>query len=109
MTSAADIEVPSKFPAQRPDQSDDNHLIEDMRALREACGPTANKNDQASVVIQALIEQGYNTKSRVIGAMMRVDFDRGHAASVLEHGAGSDPKRYRWWCDPSKIYRLHNA
>lgn len=97
MTSAADIVVPGKPLAKS--------LIEQLRELASACGP--NKHDQVITLITTLIEQRFDTKRRIISMLMKLDYDRGHIARLLNEQTGVDPSRCRWQVDAEGIYSLH--
>ena len=81
-------------------------LFDRLRGLIQACGPEANKHDQAIAVIAACIDEGLNTRPRIVGAMKHLGFSTAHAAMILNEATGSDPSRYRWQRDSSGRYSL---
>jgi hypothetical protein len=82
-------------------------LIDDIRELVEACGPTVNKNDKAIVAIELCISEGVDTERHIVSCLMQAGFDNGHAGSVLNKNCGRSP-RYLWWLGADSRYRLHH-
>jgi hypothetical protein len=64
--------------------TDTDELSERLRDLRDACG--ANKHDQVTILIQALLDEDIDTRNRIIGALKRLDFTAGHVARMLDEG-----------------------
>ncbi|MCB4862723.1 hypothetical protein K7W03_24355 [Sphingobium sp. PNB] len=96
MTTAIDPPVP------------DAELFDRLRGLIQACGTEANKHDQAIAVIAACIDEGLNTRPRIVGAMRHLGFSAAHAAMMLNEATGCDPSRYRWQRDSTGRYSLLN-
>ena len=74
----------------------DATLFDRLRGLIQACGPEANKHDQAIAVIAACIDEGVNTRPRIVGVMKHLGFSTAHAARMLNESTGCHPSRYRW-------------
>ena len=74
-------------------------LFRRLRRLKEACG--RNKHDQATVLIDALIDEGIDTQPRIVGAMRRLDFLDSHTVLILAEGRISK----RWERDAEGRYR----
>ena len=81
------------------DQADNAAMFRGLRELMHACG--TNKHDKVDILITALIDKGINTGPRIIGAAIRLDFDRAHVAILLKGGIG-----LRWTRDSDGVY--HN-
>ncbi len=81
-------------------------FLDGLRDLQRDCGP--NCNDQAVALITACIEEGWNTRARIVGALKALGFDYRHAAIMLKDNAGPDPVRHRWQCGETGVYRLHD-
>ncbi len=77
-----------------------------LRLLQQACGP--NKHHQAIALITACIEEGWNTRARIVGALSQLGFDERHAAMTVIKNAGPNPVRHHWQPDEKGVYRLHD-
>lgn len=86
----------------------DAALFDRLRGLIQACGPEANKHDQAIAVIAACIDEGLNTRPRIVGAMKHLGFSTAHAAMMLTEATGCNPERHRWRADEGGRYSLLN-
>jgi hypothetical protein len=73
------------------------------------CGPTLTKHDQALVAIKACIDEGVNTKARIISVLSRVGFNAGHVANVLNPRKSPFATADHWRLEPSGRYVLHVA
>lgn len=101
MTCDNDIAITLPIPDILPDDVPDtalNAIFRDLRILKRVSGP--NKNDEADVLISALIDRGINTGPRIIGAAKRLDLDGRHAGIRLREGIG-----HRWSRDKDGTYR----
>ena len=81
-------------------------MFDRLRELDYACGPDANKHDRATALIAACIAEGVNTKSRIIGVLATLGFNRGHIAKWLGMHTGSNPVRHWWKRDEAETYHL---
>jgi hypothetical protein len=70
-----------------------------------ACFP--NRNEQATVMIGACIEEGMDETRRLLPAMAKLGFNRQHAAIILKRYEGTDPHTHLWTRDASGHYSLH--
>ncbi|MEP9403435.1 hypothetical protein [Sphingomonas sp. VNH70] len=83
----------------RPPVKETTELFRRLRWLKKASG--GNKHDQATVLIEALIGEGIDTRRRIIGAMRRLDFSASHAVQTLAEGLLAR----RWALDAEGRYR----
>ena len=74
--------------------------------LKAACGPTANKHDIAIVLIEACIDNGWDTRSQIVGALREQGLNYRHVNITLNKGTGTHPKGFRWYLDTHGRYRL---
>ncbi len=65
-------------------------LFRALRELKRACGK--NKHDQITTLIDALLDEGIDTKPRIIGALQKLDFSASQVAAVLD----DEVNRRRW-------------
>lgn len=88
------------------DTSDEkfNDLLEGLRWLDNECGPSVNKNDRATVLIHACLDQGANTRAQIMALLKHLGFDYRHIAIILKAGTGNDPSRDRWRQLPDKTF-----
>ena len=98
--SAADIVI--RKPAGEPSFQ---RRLED---LIQACGPECSKNDQATVLIVACIEEGVANGPEIIQTLKGLGFDRQHIAIMLKKQSGPSVERHRWWRDELGQYHLHS-
>lgn len=89
------------------DTSDEkfNDLLEGLRWLDNECGPSVNKNDRATVLIHACLDQGGNTRAQIMALLKPLGFDYRHIAIILKAGTGNDPAHHRWQQDDNGVYR----
>ena len=88
-------------------QSDSSAALFDrLRGLIDACSLEANRHDQAIAVITACIDEGIDTRPRIVGMMKHLGFDYRHAAMTLNDAAGIDSDRHRWRRDATGRYSL---
>lgn len=88
--------------------ADSANLFDRLRALLDACGSAANQHDRAIVGITACIDEGIDTRPRIIGVMQHLGFDRRHIALILNEGTGGDVNRHRWQRKEEGHYSLLN-
>ena len=74
-------------------------VLHGVGRLLGAC-PGANKNDRLAVAIEALIEAGVDTRSRIVGAARSLGFDPAHAGVLLGR------ERHRWRRGADGAFRL---
>ena len=86
----------------------DAELFDRLRGLIQACGTEANKHDQAIAVIAACIDEGLDTRPRIVGAMRHLGFSAAHAAMILNEATGCNSERHRWRADEGGRYSLLN-
>lgn len=67
-----------------------------LRELATNCGLTSNRHDRVIVLIHACIAYGFNTPSRITGALAKLGYDKQHVGMTLHNGTGEDPVRHRW-------------
>jgi hypothetical protein len=79
-------------------------VLEGLRRLDYACGPSVSKHDRAIVLIHACIDQGANTRAQIMAHLTPLGFNKGHIAIVLSAGTGDDPSRHRWSQRPDKTF-----
>jgi hypothetical protein len=75
-----------------------------LRALMAQCGP--NKNDQVIALISACLEDGVNTRRRIVGVGDTLGYKPQHVVTLLNEGVGIDPRRARWLRDGEGTYTL---
>jgi hypothetical protein len=68
--------------------------LQDLRTALSADG--VNKNDQAAMLINALIEEGIDTGPRRVGALTELGFNQKHAGMMLRTGLKLKPKWPNW-------------
>lgn len=78
----------------------------DLRALQRACGFKADKHSTGIVLISACIDNGVNTRARIVGVLRKLNFKESHVVALLRDGTGGDPSNRRWWIDEAGCY--HN-
>lgn len=83
-------------------------MFERLRDLKRACGSGTGLHDQAIVMINACIDEGLDTRSRLVAAMKQLGFSPAHVAITLNKAAGCNPERHRWSQDEAGRYRLLN-
>ena len=74
------------------------------RDLIANCG--TSKNDQAIAAITACIGEGIDTRGQIMEVLIRLGFDRGHAAIMLKMGTGTVFLRRHWTRDGEGRYSL---
>lgn len=79
--------------------------INELRALRDACGPKSNKHDQIEILIKAMIEEGFNTRAQIMSIGLELGFNRGHIAIYLSVNTGTNGP---WQHDTKGKYTLNN-
>jgi hypothetical protein len=84
-------------------------LIDRIRQLIYDCGPTLTKHDQALVAIKTCIEEGVDTKARIISVLCGVGFNAGHVANILNPRKSPFTTADHWRSDASGRYVLHEA
>ena len=79
-----------------------------LRELANQCEiGGVNRNDAGIALITACIEEGFDTRPRIVGALKALGFDRGHIAILLKEETGADPRRHRWAQDDEGRSRCH--
>ena len=103
MISAKDINInvvrPPVPATESSDERDNAALFRGLRNLLQTSGN--NRNEAVDVLINALIDAGINTRSRIRGAASRLDCTPAHVVIRLNGGVGD-----RWTRDSDGIY--HN-
>lgn len=103
MVSAKDIIITvarSPVPAtESSDEQDNATLFRGFRNLLQTSG--SNTNEAVDVLINAMIDAGINTRSRMRSAANSLDCNPAHVVIRLNGGVG-----YRWTRDSDGIY--HN-
>ena len=79
-----------------------------LKRLHVACAAGGNKNDSAVALITACIEEGIDTRARIIGALEPLGFDYRHVAIQLQRGTGTNAAQDRWRLDPDGRYHLNS-
>ncbi|MCB2051765.1 MAG: hypothetical protein KDE63_10085 [Novosphingobium sp.] len=79
-------------------------LLDELRALNEACASTANKHERAIFLIRACIEHGIVKENQIIGTVANVGFKHGHVASVLKAETGINSENGWWRREPDGTY-----
>lgn len=82
-------------------------VIERLKRLHATCTAGGNKNDTAVALITACLEEGVDTRARIIGALEPLGFNYKHIAIMLQRGTGNTPERDRWRLDMAGRYHLH--
>lgn len=67
-----------------------------LRGLLASFGPETNKHERVLVLISACIVEGMDTFARIIGALVRLGFNRKHVALLLKEGTGNSAEQHRW-------------
>ena len=95
MISAKDINInvvrPPVPATESSDERDNAALFRGLRNLLQTSGE--NKNEAVDVLINALIDLGINTRSRIMGAASRLDCKSAHVVIRLNGGDGMRWKR----------------
>jgi hypothetical protein len=95
MTSAAHIIIAK--PVANPDP------MKRLQRLLDTIRPGTNRHEQATVMIEACIGEGFDTRPRIIGALRQLGFDPRHIAITLK---GDNPYGGRWLRSAGGIYSL---
>ena len=80
-----------------------NRIFGGIRELLNAC-KGANARDRATIAISALIDNGINTRPRILGSMKKLYFNPNQTIVVLDARTGIDPSRCHWRLDEAGIY-----
>lgn len=82
----------------------DKELFNGFRELLDSCGLETSKHDRAIVLIEACIDQGIDTRARIVGVAKHLGFEHGHIAILLAQNTGRSPDSYRWQRDKDGQY-----
>jgi hypothetical protein len=75
--------------------------------LRDVLQGTCNKHDQVTVLIQACINEGVDTRRALADELTSLGYDRALVIVTLNTQVGASPGCCRWWRDEQGRYRLH--
>lgn len=81
-------------------------ILHRVRTMLDGC-PEHNRNYLLVIAIKALIAEGINTGTRIVGAAASLGFSRAHAGSILNHSECSSPARHQWQRGADGVYRVH--
>ena len=84
----------------------EQNVIPRLRGLLEDCGPGISKHDLAIILITACIDEGLNTRPRIVGALKSLGFNSRHVAIVLKYETGDNPESKRWQVRKEGVYCL---
>lgn len=73
-------------------------LFRRLRELKRACG--RNKHDQATMLIEALLDEGIGTRLPIVRILRHLGFSNDHAVLILAEGVAAK----RWWRDAAGRY-----
>ena len=76
-----------------------------LRALKKSFGLKPNKDDRTTAIIAAMIEEGFVTRARIVGAARRLELNQSHVVITLKDRTGTDPQ-YHLWSSEDGNYRL---
>lgn len=79
-----------------------------LRALKSDLRLKCNKNDAAITMIDACLDEGFDTRPRIVGVLGKIGLNARHIAMTLNHGTGADPARHRWQVDQNGHYKPHD-
>jgi hypothetical protein len=91
--------------SSEPTTNADYDALLGIREMLDGC--EANQNERAIVAITALIEAGFNTGPRIVGAAKWLGFDPAHAGAVLKKSTGPNSARHWWKRCIDGIYSSH--
>src|SRR5262249_37906134 len=83
-------------------------LIDDIRALVAAWGPTVSESDKAIVAIKYCISRGVDAGRHIIGCLKRAGFDNRRAGAILDDNTGKTAA-FHWGLGTDGRYYLHEA
>ena len=67
-----------------------------------------SKHVRATVAIGACILHGMTSGRRIVGALVKLGFDKQHAGIVLDKATGPVPRQHEWYKDEGGNYQLHD-
>ncbi|PZU08511.1 hypothetical protein [Sphingomonas sp.] len=73
-------------------------IFQRLRGLRDACGD-ASSTDTILVLISAALDEGFDTRPRILGALFKLGYDRARVAKLLDA-----QMRVRWRSRPGRRY-----
>ena len=79
-------------------------LLDELRALMDACGIAANKNELVYILTSACIEGGFDTRAQIVGALRSMGFNFAHVAIALQKGTGLYGS---WQLNPDGRYTMN--
>lgn len=71
--------------------------------------PKVSKHDRAIALIAVCIDNGWNTGTRIVGALKHLGLNPRHVAIVLKEGAGGNPEAHWWQRNADGHYSLHDV
>ncbi|WP_298200368.1 hypothetical protein [Novosphingobium sp.] len=83
-----------------------SRIFKELRELKVACR-RADAHSRVIVLIQACIDNGINTRSRIRGTLNKLGFNEDHVVIVLNACAGPNPDVYHWYRDEAGVYHNH--
>jgi hypothetical protein len=81
-------------------------VFSELRDLKAACR-RADAHSRAIVMIQACIDNGIDTRSRIRGTLIKLGFHEDHAVIMLNAYAGPNPEAHHWYRDEDGTYHNH--
>lgn len=84
--------------------SKDGAVYDQLRALKESFGPSANKRDRATVLIGACILNGFDTRYLILKRLRVTGLSRNHVIDILDDLTGTVPGLHLWRCDDEGRY-----
>ena len=95
--------TPHRLPADEV-----NAIFQRLRQLKARCHrDRVSKVDRTVTLIDACILEGFDYRSRILGALKTIGLNRQHVAHVLETGTGPFPERHYWRQDVKGRYSKH--
>ncbi len=87
-------------------EDDTRRIFHRLRTITFSFGTKPNKNLLAKSLITACIEEGLNSKNRIVGALAVLGLNRAHTISVLNNQTGTDSGIHTWNMNSLGKYEL---
>ena len=84
----------------------DSPVYRHLREVKESFGPHCDRRVRAVVLIGACIEQGFDTRHKIIKGTRVVGLSKSHVLGLLDENTGDVPGVHLWQLGSDGRYRL---